>query len=76
MLQITCPSCYKLLGSKVIEYEEKKEIICNNPNYTDEEKEAKNQELVESFKLRYCCNSRLLSYKDIVQDILPIPKDK
>ena len=41
-----------------------------------EEKEKKKQELLLSLKLpRYCCRMRMMSYKDLVQDILPIPKE-
>jgi len=76
MLNITCPTCDKLLGDLVLIYEKNKDEICNNPKYTEEEKELKIQELVKDFELRYCCKMRLISYKDIVEDILPIPKDK
>jgi len=75
MLYITCPSCGYFLGQKTIEWEKRSEEICNDPTMTDEEKEKKKQEVLLSLNLtRYCCKMRMISYKDIVQDILPISK--
>jgi DNA-directed RNA polymerase subunit N (RpoN/RPB10) len=77
MLYLTCPTCGYFLGLKTIEWETKSEEICNNPNLKLEEKEIKKQELLLSLGLtRYCCKMRMMSYKDIVQDILPVVNDK
>jgi len=75
MLYITCPTCGYFLGLKTMEWETKSAIICNDPTLTDEEKEQRKTELLLSLNLRrYCCKMRMISYKDIVQDIIPIKK--
>ena len=77
MLYLTCPTCGYFLGLKTVEWETKSEEICNNPNLKIEEKEKKKQELLLSLELpRYCCRMRMMSYKDIVQDVLPVPHEK
>jgi DNA-directed RNA polymerase subunit N (RpoN/RPB10) len=77
MNYITCPTCGYFLGSKTIEYEEKKNIICKNPKFSKEEREEKIQEVVQNLKLRrYCCTMRIMSYKDMVYEIIPIPLKK
>lgn len=74
MLYLSCPTCGYFLGQKTIEYEEGKEKICSNPILTPEERESELSKLLLSLKLRrYCCKMRMMTYKDIVQDILPIP---
>jgi DNA-directed RNA polymerase subunit N (RpoN/RPB10) len=76
MLYLICPSCGYLLGNKIIHYEDEKNKICNNPELTNKQKEDKLTELLLSLKLRrYCCKMRIMTYKDIVQDILPVSED-
>lgn len=76
MLYSTCPSCAYFLGQKIIEWETKSKEICDNPKYTKEEKEKLKEKLLKSIKLRrYCCRMRLMSYKDLVQDISPVMED-
>jgi hypothetical protein len=71
MLYINCPTCGYFLGMKTIEWEEKSNEICNNPNLTDIEKEEKKTELLLSLNIpRYCCKMRIMTYKRIVQDII------
>ena len=73
MLYIVCPTCGYFLGQKNLEYEEGKVKICNNPNLTAEQKESELSRLLLGLKLkRYCCKMRMMTYKDIVQDILPV----
>lgn len=75
MLYIICPTCGYFLGLKTIEWEEKSANICNNPKLSEEEKGEKKTELLKSLQLpNYCCNMRMMSYKDIVNDIIPIQK--
>jgi DNA-directed RNA polymerase subunit N (RpoN/RPB10) len=51
----------------MIEHEEAMDIIENNPKTSKQEKDDEKQKLVLSYGLRrYCCNSRLMSYKRIV----------
>jgi DNA-directed RNA polymerase subunit N (RpoN/RPB10) len=76
MLYVTCPTCGYFLGQKTIEYEKKKDEICSDPKLTREERESQLTKLILSMKLpRYCCNMRMMTYKDLVQDILPVPKN-
>jgi DNA-directed RNA polymerase subunit N (RpoN/RPB10) len=73
MLYITCPTCGYFLGQKTLEYEQGKEQICTNPKLSSEEKEKELTKLLLGLGLkRLCCKMRMMTYKDIVQDILPI----
>jgi len=73
MLYIICPTCGYFLGQKIIEWENKSIEICTNPNLTDIEKEEQKQQLLLSLNLpRYCCRMRMISYKDIIYDIIPL----
>ncbi len=73
MLYMSCPTCNYFLGQKIIDFEEKKKNICSNVELNQEEKEKKIGELLLSLKLkRYCCKMRIMTYKDIVNDILPL----
>ena len=77
MLYICCPTCGYFLGQKTIEYEKGKENICANPVLTAEERETQLSNLLLGLGLRrYCCKMRMMSYKDIVQDILPVVRDE
>lgn len=76
MLYMTCPTCGFTLGLITTEWETKSAEICNNPKLSTEEKENRKQKLLLSLGLRrYCCKMRILTYKDIVQDIIPLQKD-
>ena len=76
MLYSTCPTCGYFLGQKIIEWESKSKDICDNPKLTKNEKEELKEKLLQSIKLRrYCCRMRLMSYKDLVQDIAPVNND-
>jgi DNA-directed RNA polymerase subunit N (RpoN/RPB10) len=73
MIYLTCPTCGFFLGSKTIEFETKKQEICSNPNLNEEQKSAEISKMVKTLGLRrYCCIMRLITTKDIVQDILPV----
>jgi DNA-directed RNA polymerase subunit N (RpoN/RPB10) len=74
MLYLSCPTCGYFLGLKTIEYEEGKEKICSNPKLTPEERASELSKLLVNLNLsRYCCRMRMMTSKDIVQDILLIP---
>ncbi len=76
MIYLTCPTCGFFIGCKVIEFETRKEQICNNPNLSEEQQSVEISKLVKSLNLRrYCCRMRLISSKDIVQDVLPVSND-
>jgi DNA-directed RNA polymerase subunit N (RpoN/RPB10) len=73
MLYIVCPTCGYFLGQKNLEYEEGKKSICSNPKLTVEQREKELSKLLLGLKLRrYCCKMRIMTYKDIVQEILPV----
>ena len=70
---LTCPTCGYFLGQKIIEWETKSKVICDNPKLMKQEKEKLKQELLLSLNLRrYCCKMRLMSGKDLVYDIMPV----
>lgn len=72
MLYMTCPTCGYFISQKIIEYETAKENICNNPSMILEQKEKEISKLLLNLKFRrYCCNARVMSYKDIVKIVLP-----
>jgi len=72
MIYLTCPTCGYFIGTKIDTYEKGKQEICNK--YDDEEVQGeKIQSLIKTLKLRrYCCRMRIMSTKDLVQDILPV----
>lgn len=77
MLYMTCPTCGYFLGNLILKYEQDKEKICENINLSQKEKEENLSKLLLSLKLRrYCCKMRIMTYKDIVKDIIPIQYDK
>jgi DNA-directed RNA polymerase subunit N (RpoN/RPB10) len=72
MIYISCPTCNFFIGSVTIEFETKKNDICNNPHLSEEDKSVEITKLINSLGLRrYCCKMRLMTAKDIVQDVLP-----
>jgi len=74
MLYLTCPTCGYFLGLKTIEYEDKKAAICANLSLSKEDKENELSKLLLSLNIkRCCCKMRMMSYKDIVQDLFIPP---
>ena len=73
MLYSSCPTCGTFIGIKIHKFEQDKDKICNNPKLDEETRSLEIKKLITSLKFRrYCCNMRIMSYKDLVQDILPI----
>ncbi len=71
MLYIVCPTCGYFLGQKMIQFETEKNNICNNPNLSSDDKDDQISKLILSLKLRrYCCKMRVLTYKDLIKDIM------
>jgi DNA-directed RNA polymerase subunit N (RpoN/RPB10) len=71
MLYISCPTCGYFLGLKTIEYEKGKEEICNNPDLSELQRNDELTKLLLGLRLRrYCCKMRMMTYKDLVQDIV------
>jgi DNA-directed RNA polymerase subunit N (RpoN/RPB10) len=76
MLYLSCPTCGYFLGNKTMEYETKKDLICSNPKYDKNKQGEEIQKLLKSLKLRrYCCRMRMMTYKDIVHEIIPLPNE-
>lgn len=76
MLYLSCPTCGYFLGNKTSEFETKRNLICNNPKFNKEKQGEEIQLLLKSLKLRrYCCRMRMMTYKDIVHEIIPLPNE-
>jgi DNA-directed RNA polymerase subunit N (RpoN/RPB10) len=72
MIYIVCPTCGYFIGSCAIEYDKKKTEICANAELSEEKQAEEIQKLLKSLKIRrYCCRMRIMTTKDIVQDIIP-----
>ena len=72
MHYMVCPTCGHFFSQRMIKFEEEKDKICNNPNLSNEEKDELISKLILSLKLRrICCKIRVLTYKDIIKDIIP-----
>ena len=73
MLYPVCPTCGYLLADKIIKFEEEKNKICSNPEISTTEQENLLSILILNLKLRReCCRMRIMTYKDTIQDIIPI----
>ena len=76
MLYLSCPTCGYFLGNKTDEFETKRNLICNNPKFNKKKQGEEIQKLLKSLKLRrYCCRMRMMTYKDIVHEIIPLPNE-
>lgn len=74
MLYVTCPTCGTFLGNKTLQFETKKEKICSNPKFDQEQQGKEIQKLLQSLKLRrYCCRMRMMTYKNQVEIIQGLP---
>ena len=75
MIYSSCPTCYFFIGNLVEEYEKKKDKICSNVNLSEEEQEGEISKLLTSLKIRrYCCRMRIMTCKNMVEEILPTSK--
>jgi DNA-directed RNA polymerase subunit N (RpoN/RPB10) len=64
MLPIRCFTCSTIIGNRQIFYEQQMKEISNDPNIDEEEKLALKTKLVNSFNLKYCCNMRIMTFKN------------
>jgi DNA-directed RNA polymerase subunit N (RpoN/RPB10) len=65
MLNIVCPSCNNCLGEYQLDFETKKDNICNNPKFTKKQQEEEISKLLNSYNFRrYCCKMRLMTSID------------
>jgi DNA-directed RNA polymerase subunit N (RpoN/RPB10) len=73
MLYPTCPTCGFFIGQKTEEYDNKKKEICSNPKLNKKEREEALSLVLKGLKFRrWCCRMRMMTYKDLVHEILPI----
>ncbi len=66
---IVCCTCNRMIGDKIIPYEEGLKKICNNPELSVSQMDAEKIKLIDSLKIprdRYCCRMRLMTYRDLV----------
>ena len=72
MLYSSCPTCgFFLAGTVTKTYEDGKEKICNDPSLDQDQINEKLQKLIMSLPIRrYCCRMRLMTYKDLVKEII------
>lgn len=73
MNYLKCPSCGNILSNRVLKMKKEYDEINNNFNLTDEEKQEKRTEVINSLKLkRYCCKSRVMTIPDLINIINPM----
>jgi DNA-directed RNA polymerase subunit N (RpoN/RPB10) len=71
MIYSTCPTCGFFIGNIVNQYEKDKKKVCSNENLSDEEQQAEISKLLKNLKVRrYCCRMRIMTSKDLVEEIL------
>ena len=72
MNYLKCPSCGNLISNRVIIMKEKYDEIENNLDLTDDEKQQKRTDVINSMKLkRYCCKSRIMTIANLIDVINP-----
>jgi len=72
MIYSTCPTCGFFLGNVSEKYEIQKNKICSNKRLTEEQQNEEIKLVLNSLGIkRYCCKMRMLSCKDMVQEIQP-----
>ena len=71
MIYSTCPTCGFFIGNIVNQYEKDKKKVCSNEKLSDEEQQAEISKLLKNLKVRrYCCRMRIMTSKDLVEEIL------
>ena len=75
MIYSTCPTCGFFIGNLVVDFEKEKDIICANNQVSEEEQEKLISSLVKNLKVRrYCCKMRIMTCKNMVEEIMPVAK--
>jgi DNA-directed RNA polymerase subunit N (RpoN/RPB10) len=75
MLPPRCFTCGHVLADIELDFEDGLNQIDNNISLSNEQKAKEKRKLVDKFlpdswKKRYCCRARLLSYVDLIQVIV------
>ena len=77
MIYSSCPTCGFFLGNINENYEKEKEKINSDNKLSVEEKNNEISKLLRSLKIRrYCCRMRIMTCKNLVDEILPINQEK
>nr|QFG73971.1 MAG: hypothetical protein [Megaviridae environmental sample] len=77
MIYPRCPTCGSLLADIQIQWEQRLEIIINNPNITEDEKAAKRTALLDDLGItEYCCRMRVLGAVDLFAISKDVPPYK
>ena len=71
MIYSTCPTCGFFIGNVVSEYEKKKSLICSKRLGKKIEEEEIKKVLLSLGLRRYCCKMRVMTCKDMVEEIQP-----
>ena len=75
MIYSTCPTCGFFIGNLVTDFENEKDSICSNNQISEEEQEKLISNLVKNLKVRrYCCKMRIMTCKNMVEEIMPVSK--
>jgi len=73
MYYLKCPSCGNIISNRIIKINEEYDKINNDFKLSNEEKEKKKTEVINSLKLkRYCCKSRLMTLPNLIDIINPM----
>ena len=77
MIYSSCPTCGFFLGNINENYEKEKEKINSDNKLSVEEKNNEISKLLRNLKIRrYCCRMRIMTCKNLVDEILPINQEK
>ena len=69
MLYLRCCSCGSILGNKQIPLEDEFERLENDKTINEDEKLKLKSKYIKSLNLRYCCNTRLMTYLNLIDII-------
>lgn len=71
MIYSTCPTCGFFIGNIVNQFEQDKKKVCSNESLSEEEQQTEISKLLKDLKVRrYCCRMRIMTSKDLVEEIL------
>lgn len=73
MYYLKCPSCGNIISNRIIKINEEYDKINNDFKLSNEEKEKKRTEAINSLKLkRYCCKVRVMTLPNLINIINPM----
>jgi DNA-directed RNA polymerase subunit N (RpoN/RPB10) len=65
MIPPRCFTCGYQLCTIELDFESKKDLICNDPTLLPNDQANKISALITDYKLNYCCNANILSTVDL-----------